>query len=411
MGLGRSLWGLRSLGVFFWIATGTYAHAAIFTVNSIADEVDADPGNGICATSGGACTLRAAIMEANHTAGGGATINVPAGIYVLTIPTSGADNETIGDLDISASMSIVGAGASVTIIDGNGNLTNDRVVEISASVTVNISGVTVRNGGNSNVSTSGAGIFNGGTLILSSSIIRNNHSGNLAGGGIFNSGGIVNLINSTVSNNIALAGGGIVSGGGGTENFGILSLTNSTVSGNTTFGRGAGIWNLGPLTVINSTVSGNSVVGGTAGTRVGGGIDHGFGSLVMINSTISSNNAMESGGGIYNHSTNGIVEIFSSTVTKNTAGVGTATGVGGGVATGASSTTTFQNTILAGNRAVVSVKPPIIDFDDCAGTIDSDGHNFMGVQNCTVTGAAPIVGDAQLGLLKFNGGPTQTHAL
>ena len=75
-------------------------------------------------------------MEANHTAGGGATINVPAGIYVLTIPNSGAPNETfnetIGDLDIIVSMSIVGAGASVTIIDGNGSVTNDRVIQIGA---------------------------------------------------------------------------------------------------------------------------------------------------------------------------------------------------------------------------------------------------------------------------------------
>lgn len=41
------------------------AAAATFTVNSTADAVDANPGNGICAASGGACTLRAAIMEAN----------------------------------------------------------------------------------------------------------------------------------------------------------------------------------------------------------------------------------------------------------------------------------------------------------------------------------------------------------
>ncbi len=38
---------------------------------------------------------------------------------------------------------------------------------------------------------------------LTDSIIKNNHSGSAAGGGIFNNGGIVNLINSTVSNNSA----------------------------------------------------------------------------------------------------------------------------------------------------------------------------------------------------------------
>src|SRR2546426_11799122 len=35
--------------------------AAMFTVNSTVDAVDATPGNGTCATAQGACTLRAAI--------------------------------------------------------------------------------------------------------------------------------------------------------------------------------------------------------------------------------------------------------------------------------------------------------------------------------------------------------------
>lgn len=36
-----------------------------FTVNSTGDEADAQVGNGVCATAGGSCTLRAAIQEAN----------------------------------------------------------------------------------------------------------------------------------------------------------------------------------------------------------------------------------------------------------------------------------------------------------------------------------------------------------
>ena len=39
-----------------------------FTVDSTGDGEDANPGNGTCATSGGVCTLRAAIEEANETA-------------------------------------------------------------------------------------------------------------------------------------------------------------------------------------------------------------------------------------------------------------------------------------------------------------------------------------------------------
>lgn len=40
-----------------------------FTVDSIADDLDAKVGDGVCATTAGACTLRAAIAEANKHAG------------------------------------------------------------------------------------------------------------------------------------------------------------------------------------------------------------------------------------------------------------------------------------------------------------------------------------------------------
>src|SRR5690606_38888623 len=58
------------------------AHAATFTVNNTADAPDANPGDGICATASGVCTLRAALQEANAAAGAD-TINVPAGTYTL----------------------------------------------------------------------------------------------------------------------------------------------------------------------------------------------------------------------------------------------------------------------------------------------------------------------------------------
>src|SRR5215475_9760884 len=115
------------------------ARAAVFTVNSTSDVVGAAPlTDGICATAyndgvpNGVCTLRAAIMEANHAPGGPHTISLPPGLYALTIPHasgSGAD-ETTGDLDITSSMSIIGAGSSTTIIDGNHNVTRDRVFSI-----------------------------------------------------------------------------------------------------------------------------------------------------------------------------------------------------------------------------------------------------------------------------------------
>ena len=53
------------LGVFL----SASAQAAVFTVNSPSDAVDVGPGNGICETAFGNCTLRAAIQESNALAG------------------------------------------------------------------------------------------------------------------------------------------------------------------------------------------------------------------------------------------------------------------------------------------------------------------------------------------------------
>jgi CSLREA domain-containing protein len=43
--------------------------AAGFSVDSTIDAVDAVPGDGICASEAGKCTLRAAIQEANALVG------------------------------------------------------------------------------------------------------------------------------------------------------------------------------------------------------------------------------------------------------------------------------------------------------------------------------------------------------
>ena len=59
--------------------------AATFNVDSTADEVDATPGDGTCATAGGACTLRAAVQEANATVGLD-TVDLPAGWVDVPAP-------------------------------------------------------------------------------------------------------------------------------------------------------------------------------------------------------------------------------------------------------------------------------------------------------------------------------------
>ena len=73
---------LALVGVVLTVIATTAA-GATFVVNSSADSVDANPGNGVCADASGNCTLRAAIMEANALSG--ADITLPAGTYTLTM--------------------------------------------------------------------------------------------------------------------------------------------------------------------------------------------------------------------------------------------------------------------------------------------------------------------------------------
>jgi hypothetical protein len=101
------------------------AVAVTFTVDSILDQIDDDTSDGICHTAAGTCTLRAAVMSANKASGSDVTIMLPAGTYTLIRPAAGADGDDSGDLNLTAPASgypvinIIGAGASVTIIDAN----------------------------------------------------------------------------------------------------------------------------------------------------------------------------------------------------------------------------------------------------------------------------------------------------
>jgi len=98
--------------------------AATFTAASTTDAVDINPGDGVCATAGAVCTLRAAIQETNAL-GGTNTIILPSGTYTLSIAGTDENASASGDLDIVMgsdidNLTITGAGAATTIIDGGG---------------------------------------------------------------------------------------------------------------------------------------------------------------------------------------------------------------------------------------------------------------------------------------------------
>lgn len=189
--------------------------AATFTVDSTVDAVDRNPGDGVCASTLGGCTLRAAIHETNALAGPD-VLALPTGMYLLTIlpvfDTVGetedpANDDSGGDLDIRDHLTLAGeADTDDTVIDQTSLFA--RVVEIHGAIKVDIRALTVTGGGGG-VLTPGGGIRNdGGNLSLIHTQVTGNTAGTFGrGGGIFNgSSGRLYLLRSAVSGNIQSAG-------------------------------------------------------------------------------------------------------------------------------------------------------------------------------------------------------------
>src|SRR5690349_23423384 len=89
------------------VLAASVAGAATFTVNSVNDGTDPRPGDGVCATSTGECTLRAAIQETNARSGAD-TINLLPVAYTLLFNNSGEDLGAADDLDIRDDLTIIG---------------------------------------------------------------------------------------------------------------------------------------------------------------------------------------------------------------------------------------------------------------------------------------------------------------
>jgi len=265
------------------------------------------------------------------------------------------------NLTLGFSISVLGSGATTTIIDGGAHGTVVTVSNTNAKVS--LANLTIRNG----FANSGGGISNIGTLAISYSKL----SGNVAYG--------------------LIAGGA----GGGIANSGTLTINSSTVTGNTSkgqdihTGRGGGIVNWGKLTMNQSTLSSNTSNSAGGG---GGGI-YNYGSAVIINSTLSGNGTSgTSGGGIFNNPA-GNLSISNSTLANNFAGSG------GGIF--GTATATLQNSIVANNSG-----------GDCGGILSSNGYNLSSDGNCNFSGPGDMNNtDPLLGPLQNNGGPTQTMAL
>ena len=338
---------------------------ATFAVNSTADAHDAAPDDHICATTDGACTLRAAVESARS----GDTITVPAGTYTLSL----------GALDIAFACTVHGADARTTVIDAGFMRIEDAMVGLS--------GVTVRNGG---------GIENNGVLTLTNFTVSENSSTRDASGGGIRNYGTLTLINGAISDNSINS---FYAGfGGGLINFGDASLTDVSINGNSAMsshpgGEGGGIYNSGTLTLTNVTIA-NNTAGGNGGD--GAGI-YNAGTLTLTNVTIANNSAPY-GGALSNQ---GTAILKNVTIAGN--GTGGGSGAGGISNNQFNGPLTLKDTIVANSTAGPNCSGGGITSLDY--NLDSDG-------TCGLNGPHDLTTvDPKLWALQDNGGPTLTIAL
>ena len=342
-------------------------------------------------------SLRQALVDVDS----GGTINVPASTshYVLAL----------GTLMITKPLTIQGAGASSTIIDGGGA---SGVFHIASGGPTSINGVEITGGhvtgssglvggagiyntagvltltgttvmGNTataaggNCCNGGAGVWTAGNVTLTNSAVDGNTLTVTAGafccdggGGLFQDGGDITLMNSSVSNNNATVTGGTGNAGGGGffEDGGNITLTGSRVNGNTltltnvpnNSGGGGFYQDGGATTLTDSSVSGNTssqTGAGVTNHNGGGGLFNDGGTLTVTRSTVGNNSATvagtdhNGGGGIYHDG--GTATFMNSTISGNTASITGTTANGGGALYIDTGAVTFTNNTVAANTANV----------------------------------------------------------
>ncbi|MBT8452657.1 MAG: DUF11 domain-containing protein, partial [Deltaproteobacteria bacterium] len=495
--ISRSLIGL-AIGFGFMWALPAFADVPVppgpgvtIDVAGVGEPSSPDPDTNCTGTDPVSCaTLREAIMFANaNTATDGTqtqdTIVLPAGTYSLTIEgldetfEAGATPEdpptvlnepdaSIGDLDITESLIIEGAGSGLTIIQWDeAAATKDRLLHIYdplEDVLAEIRGITVTGGLLESVplgegppsdfgelSTewqghrAGAGIAMGpaaGASLFDPNLEGQEHSagrggsqkpddpgsevggsyaltlsdveitGNATdgdGGGLYNAGPVT-------ASGIVVTDNQCGKNGGGIYNEGDSVIEDSTVANNEGEG-GGGIFATGnpatSLQILRTTLSGNSAIGG-------GAISARVVTIKLTNSTISGNSGADVGGGVY---ANGVVSLVNCSVVDNQAlGAEMFGGAGINVFNSGSVSVTMVNTLLSGNEAGSEEGSREANCG-CTGNqqncvtgnrkIDTDGYNLSDDPSCNLdaTGDLDDVEDAGIGPLADNEGPTLTHAL
>ena len=290
-----------------------------------------------------------------------------------------------GSFAIHRAVTVHGAGAGATVLDGHDT---GRVLTIVApaghplhdpTFVVVLTGLTIQHGnahGSGVTDLVGGGIadFNGPLVLVDCDVSHNRASTNddrTAGGGIESLGGDLSLIGATVTFNTS---GGYAGGIDTEQDYTVIA--DSTISNNTARTDAAGIESGGFGIAITRTTIANNTGGGT-----GGGIDDEGGPLYIDHSVVTGNRALEYGGGV--NSAGGGMFMIACTVANNTINDGD----GGGVAQEGNylvlqRSTINGNHLTNGNGGGLAVNPDsgnavVIESSTFAG--NTNGGNGGGV--------------------------------
>lgn len=348
------------------------------------DPIGDDPQESGCSLRDAVSVANAAIAEGLGCTYAQAGSGQPAS-YVITLPAmryqllgDSDAGETGGDIDIQATVTILGAGQTLTVIEGNGQ---DRVLHVTssnASLTLRDLEIT---GGIASFSRNGGGILvERGDLDLERVLVRGNSSeGSFGdGGGISNQEGRLRIgQGSLLTENTATRAGGGVYSIGEMALEGAELRANSALFGGGMNAQGPGITLSDCLVIENSADSsggGLALQGDGAGVAAvencsivhnsayrGGGVTASL--LDLANSTISGNIASERAGASLTGSRLTNVTIVGNRATSR---------VGGFFMTGV-----LANSIIAGNETDLF-------FPDCgpsfgrSGSVEVRGVNVIG---------------------------------
>jgi predicted outer membrane repeat protein len=253
----------------------------------------------------------------------------------------------------------------------------------------------------------GGGIYaaQGNVNVTGGQVIANNVTG--VGGGICTPMGNVYLTaGAQVEQNAASGVGGGIFDIAAASTQGV-NLTNATVAGNVSVLDGGGIYvTTGSVNVLDSTISGN-----IAEYKIAGGIEDADakGGVNVTNSTIGGNSAQTSGGGIH---AAGTATINNSTIALNmlaTGGKGAGIQVKGAIeinntiVAGNHAGTTEQDIsgTAKGNNNVIA------DAASAGGLVNGTNSNIVGINGVGRRPTNTIINPT----LANNGGLTETYAL